>query len=87
MATSDSETPQPVRVVRVSPTEMAGDWVAEVQKKLIDQGLDPQVAAQIARVGQAELQQLAGKTKTSRPSWWRRILSYLGATSHQSPSS
>jgi hypothetical protein len=62
---------------------MAGDWVAEVEKKLIDQGFDRQVAAQIARIAQEEVQQLAPKGKPSRPSWWRRALSFLDRTNRR----
>jgi hypothetical protein len=58
---------------------MAGDWSEEVEKKLVDQGVDLQLAAQIAGVAHAEMHGFtANRQAERRPSFWRGILWFLG---------
>jgi hypothetical protein len=77
-AAADAGPPPQPNVVRISVTAANGDWCSEVQRKLIDQGLEPEVAAQIARVAQTKVQQVAlNGDGGPRPSWWRTILSFL----------
>ena len=79
---NDVETNKPPPVIYLSPTEMTGDWPAEVEKKLLDRGLDPEAAARLAGVAEAEMRRLAAKAEAGgRPSVWRRFLRFLGLAS------
>jgi hypothetical protein len=81
MSDADQNSPQPPKVVVLSPTEMTGDWAAEVQKKLVDQGFDAQAAAKLARVAQAEVPPiLAAGHAERRSSLCSRIVSFFRRT-------
>ena len=77
---ADPQTPP--RVIYLTPTEMTGDWPAEVARKLVEQGLEPQAAAQIAVDAEAEMRRRAEKEQAKRgPSVWQRVLRFVGLAS------
>jgi hypothetical protein len=57
MGSQGPNEPVPPPVVQVSPTELAGDWPAELRRKLAEQGLDPgaveRVTGEVARLAPA----------------------------------
>jgi hypothetical protein len=77
MNTAEPGMPPPPRVICLSPTKMAGDWPAEVAKKLADQGVDRQSAMRIADAARLAMQP---SDPPRRVSLWRRIQRLFGCS-------
>jgi hypothetical protein len=74
---TDPQTPP--RVICLSPTEVTGDWPAEVAQKLVDQGVDPQSAARIAVEAEAEMQRRTAEARRPQSgSIWQKVMRFLG---------
>ena len=78
MSGTDPSSEQPAQVIRLSPTEMSGDWPAEVTKKLVSEGIDPALATEIAKLTEAETRHLPWVESKPSRSMWQRLFAFLG---------